>query len=106
MVAGDRRRPAASSSNSVMTPPRARRRAASIAEESWAEDIALDAQRESRFASVALAAAVLRICLDAVASTALAHETRRPRAGTPLPAPRDDTQASDGEAGWRYLAAL
>jgi hypothetical protein len=59
MVAGDRRRPAASSSNSVMTPPRARRRAASIAEESWAEDIALDAQRGSRFASVALAAAVL-----------------------------------------------
>src|SRR3954469_21071355 len=59
MVAGDRRRPAASSSNSVMTPPRARRRAASIAEESGAEDIALDAQSESRFASVALAAGVL-----------------------------------------------
>src|SRR4051812_4029131 len=59
MVAGDRRRPAASSSNAVMTPPRARRRAASIAEESRAEDIALDAQRESRFASVALAAGVL-----------------------------------------------
>ena len=39
-----------------MTPPRALRRAASIAEESRAEDIALDAQSESRFASVALAA--------------------------------------------------
>jgi hypothetical protein len=39
-------------------PPRARRRAASFAEESRAEDSALDAQRESRFASVALAAAV------------------------------------------------
>jgi hypothetical protein len=39
-----------------------------IAEESWAEDIALDAQRESRFSSVALAATVLRgpsDCLDA-----------------------------------------
>src|SRR4051812_30790784 len=59
MVAGDRRRPAASSSNSVMTLLGLERRAASIAEESRAEDIALDARRESRFASVARAAAVL-----------------------------------------------